>query len=450
MKKLLFLFVLLLITSLVLTSCAQQPTVEEPAEVDATDDPGDDSGDDSGDDVTTIEFWYVNFTNWDQAMEALITKFEADNPDIKVNPVAVSYDEFNERVAAMVPVGEGPDVVVPYHGWVPLYKKSGFLAPIPSSVVTTEELDETLVEAADVLKFDGEYYGVPYYIMNYGLFYNKDYFAEAGIESPPQTWEELRELAIQCTQRDDAGNIVVNGYYQHFSQQDHIIWKNFLIQSGQPLFSDDHHTVIWNTSETGYEAWEWFVGLTIEDEVSEPYFNESAYAAFYTGEACMILAGPQVIGQIRTQAPDLNYGTAPMVTGTAENEEDAKFNVAQYWNFSITSKASQDEDVYEASGKFLKFLTTEEAVKTYTEITGALPPLKSLMDDPAYTEDEYLSAFIATLPYSQALFWVDEKAERQISMDMADRVMLAGEDPREVLDWGALEQQKLLDEYFGN
>ena len=396
----------------------------------------------------TLEFWYIPFTNWEAAMNELIAGFEAANPDVKINPVQVPYDDFNEKVAAMVPVGEGPDVIVPYHGWVPVYLKSGFIAPIPEDVLPASELKEKLVDAADVLVFDGKYYGVPFYIMNYAVYYNKDYYAQAGIENPPTTWYELEELAIKCTQRDANGNMVVNGYYQHFSQQDHIIWKNLLMQWGQPLFSEDHKKVVWNSTEKGYEAWSWFLGLTTKDKVSEPYFNESAYAAFYTKQACMIIAGPQVLGQIRSEAPDLNFGTAPMVTGPTADEAAAKSNVAQYWNFSITEKGAKDPAKYNAAARFLGYLVSEEAVKNYTKITGALPPLKSLMNDPMYTEDQYLKAFIATLPFSKALFWVDEKAERQLSIDMADKVMLNDEDPNEVLDWGAIEEQKLLDKYF--
>jgi multiple sugar transport system substrate-binding protein len=451
MKRILYVVLALVLAISLFAACTQQPAATEPTvSQESVQDPAQEleTPEQSQMEPVTIEFWYVPFTNWDQAMSSLIADFESANPDVKINPVPVPYDDFNEKVAVMVPVGEGPDVIVPYHGWVPIYKKSGFIAPIPEAILPASELKETLVDAADAMVFDGEYYGVPFYIMNYAVYYNKDYFAEAGIDAPPTTWDELRDAAIQCTQRDSNGNIRVNGYYQHFSQQDHIIWKNLLVQWGQPLFTPDGKSVTWNSTENGYEAWDWFLGLTTRDKVSEPYFNESAYAAFYTGEACMIIAGPQVLGQIRAEAPDLNFGTARMVKGPASDEDAANFNVAQYWNFSITSKASNDPDKYDAAARFLRYLTTEEAVKSYTQVTGALPPLKSLMNDPMYTDDEYLKAFIETLPYSQAFFWVDEKAERQLSMDMADRIMLSGDDPREVLDWGAVEEQKLLDAYF--
>lgn len=396
----------------------------------------------------TVEFWYIPFTNWDTALNKIIADFEAANPGIKINATQVPYEDFTTKVATTVPTGQGPDVLTPYHGWIAQYQKSGFLAPIAEDVASTSQLKEQLVDAADVLVFDDKYYAVPFYIMDYALYYNKDFFAAAGIDKVPTTWLELRDAAIKCTQRDADGKMVVNGYYQLFSQQDHIIWKNLLLQYGAPLFSDDQKKVVWNTTQEGKDAWTWFTDLTTKDKVSQPNFNDSAYAAFYTKQACMIIAGPQVIGQIKSQAPDLNYGTAPMVSGPAQDEAAARHNIAQYWSFAVTSKAAQDPARYAAASKFVNFLISEQAVKTYSPIIGALPPIKSLMSDPLYTDDPYLKAFIDGLPFASALFWVDEQGERQVAIDMGDKVLINGEDPTQVLDWGATQEQKILDNYY--
>ena len=70
--------------------------------------------------------------------------------------------------------------------------------------------------------------------------------------------------------------------FKTYHIKDHIIWKNLLLQYGAPLFSADHKKVLWNTTQAGYDAWAWFTGLTTKDKVSQPNFNDSAYAAFYT------------------------------------------------------------------------------------------------------------------------------------------------------------------------
>lgn len=444
-------FVLVMVLGAVLIACAPvapAPAGGNPPPAQATSAPAQATAAPGSTAPVTVEFWYIPFTNWDTALNKIIADFQAANPDIKVNATQVPYEDFTTKVATTVPTGQGPDVLTPYHGWIAAYHKSGFIAPVPEDILPASQLKDQLVDAANVLVFDGKYYAVPFYMMDYALYYNKDFFAKAGIDKVPTTWTELQDAAKKCTQRDASGKMVVNGYYQLFSQQDHIIWKNLLLQWGAPLFSDDHKKVVWNTTQEGKDAWAWFTGLTTKDKVSQPNFNDSAYAAFYTKQACMIIAGPQVIGQIKSQAPDLNYGTAPLVSGPAKDAAAANHNIAQYWSFAVTSKAAKDPAKYAASGKFLKYLISEQAVKSYSPTIGALPPIKSLMTDAMFTQDPYLKAFIAGLPYAQALFWVDEQGERQVAIDMGDKVLINGEDPATVLDWGATQEQKLLDTYY--
>ena len=38
---------------------------------------------------------------------------------------------------------------------------------------------------------DGKQYGVPFNAGMVGFWYNKDFFAQAGIDAPPATWDEL-------------------------------------------------------------------------------------------------------------------------------------------------------------------------------------------------------------------------------------------------------------------
>ena len=49
---------------------------------------------------------------------------------------------------------------------------------------------------------DGKIYGIPYTRQVIGYFYNKDLFAQAGIEKPAKTWDEFFE---QCDKLVDAG-----------------------------------------------------------------------------------------------------------------------------------------------------------------------------------------------------------------------------------------------------
>ena len=444
---------LLIIISVLLVACGTktEPTempdgaaqATEPAETTTTEETS------SSDEPIEIEFWYIPFTQEEEAHRAVIDAFEAANPDVKVKEVLVQYEEITQKVAAQVPVGQGPDVIKPYYGWVPLWRQNGFLAPLPEDRFPAASMPDTYV-AIDAMNINGEYYGIPSTISVWALFYNKDAFAEAGIENVPTTWDELREAAIQCTKRDADGNLERAGYFIDPGQQEHIVWKILQENFGQPQFGDDKVNVQWNASETGYEAFEWFVNLILEDEVSEIGFAEAASVGFQQGVSCMNLGAPSWISRIETNNPDLNYGIAPYICGPADDPTLACRNLGQYWSYSLTTKAAKDPAVADASARFIEFLGSPEGVKAYTDVKSGLPPRVDMLDDPAYADDPNLIPFLATIEYAKAIPWVDELGERDISLQMLDRIFLNGEDPREVLDWGAEQNNALRQEFFAN
>lgn len=399
-------------------------------------------------DVVELEYWQVDFEKWDVAIEKVIEMFEAENPGISINYVPVPYEEISTRLAAMIPVGQGPDLINPYFGWVPLWVKSGFLAPLPADRFPEEEIKAKYFPAVDAMYLDGELYGLPMNQNNWAILYNKDFFEESGITELPTTFEELREAAIKCTQRDANGNMTRAGYYLEQGTQEHILWKVLIQKNGQPIFSDDLRTVTWADSEIGLETWEWFLKLWTEDKVMDIGFGDGVAAAFYTGQTCMRTGSPGNIPVIESNAPDLNFGLFPLPAGTAEDPALALSNQAQYWSFNLTTKAASDPVKAEAAYKFFEFIQKPEVVMEYIKILGGLPPLRELSDDPYFTENEDLAAFLATIDYSAPLSWVDELGERQVSIDAIEKVLLNGEDPAEAFEWVTAESQKIRDDFF--
>ncbi|MBO1912236.1 extracellular solute-binding protein, partial [Microvirga sp. 3-52] len=78
-----------------------------------------------------LDYWQYAFDAKVKLMDELIEEFEADNPGIKVKQTNFPYDQYNEKVAAQVPAGKGPDVINLFYGWVPKYVDSGYLQPLP-------------------------------------------------------------------------------------------------------------------------------------------------------------------------------------------------------------------------------------------------------------------------------------------------------------------------------
>jgi multiple sugar transport system substrate-binding protein len=452
MKKYFYILMTVLVIAALLVSCApkatEAPVAEQPTEAPAAEQPTEAP---AAEEAITLEYWQVDFQGYDVAIQKVIDMFQAEYPNIKINFTPISYDEINEKIAVMVPVGEGPDLVNPFFGWVPLWVKSGFLAPLPEELFPKAEIEETYFSVVDAMYIDGVLYGLPFNQSNWAIWYNKDMFAEAGITKLPENFEELRQAAVACTKRAADGTLEVAGYYVDCGTQEHILWKVLIEKNGQPIFSEDQRTVTWNDSPVGAQSFKWLTDLVTTDKVMDAGFGEGPGQAFMTGLACMRLGSPGNLPVIRATNPELNFDSFPLPKGLAEDPAMANLNQTQYWSMNVTTKAVLDPKRAEAAYTFMRFIMRPEVALTLIkEGMGGLPAHKSLINDPYFTADPQLAAFLATLPNAVPLFWVDEKGERDISMQMCDRVILNGEDPVEVFNWGTEQEQIIRDEFFNN
>lgn len=450
-KRLLVLLVLLLVSSLILMSCTTPAPAEEKPEAPAEEVKETEAVEEPESEPIELIYWQVDFQGYDLGIQAAIDLFQAEYPNIKVTPVPISYDEINQKIAVSVPVGEGPDIVQPFYGWVPLWQKSGFLAPLPEDLFPKEEVLDLYMPVVNAMYIDDQLWGLPFNQSNWAIWYNVDMFNEAGITKLPETFEELRQAAVACTKRAADGTLEVAGYYVEFGTQEHILWKVLTRKNGQEIFSEDQRTVMWNDSDIGAKSFKWLTDLVTVDKVMDIGFGEGPGQAFMTEKACMRLGSPGNLPVIRATNPDLNFDAFPLPKGLASDPDIANMNQTQYWSMNLTSKAVLDPKRAEAAYTFMRFIMRPEvALAMIKGGYGGLPAHKALLDDPYFAEDPKLAAFMETLPFADPLFWVDEMGERNISMEMGDRVILNNEDPFEVFDWGTEQEQKLRDEFFNN
>ena len=149
-----------------------------------------------------ITYWQYYYETKVKLVDQLIEEFEKLNPGIEVEQVTFPYENFNEKVAVSVPAGVGPDVLTLFYGWIPLYVTSGYLIPLPANEFSPEYLNsEFFPFVSKGIEFNGVPYALPTAVRALALFWNKDLFAEAGLdpETPPTTFAELVDYAKKLT-----------------------------------------------------------------------------------------------------------------------------------------------------------------------------------------------------------------------------------------------------------
>lgn len=392
-----------------------------------------------------LTYWQYDFSTRVEAMNQLIEQFNAENPDIVVSQETFPYDAYQQRVAAATAAGEGPDVVQLFYGWTAAWQRAGYVEPIPQEHISHDWIEEYFIPMAESGKVGDEYYGLPTAVRALGLFYNKDMFAEVGLdpESPPTTWDDFVEAAKALTIK--RGPLYQRIGYGFGGQDHHLIRTVLTNQLGTPPYSEDGTEVLYG-GEIGAEALATWTSWQLEDEIGELEFvpGTSGYReGFHTQENIgMMIDGSFAIGQVRNNA-QFEWGVAELPTF----DNGVQANFGSYWMNGVTPKAYESPERLEAAARFIEYVTSEDAMLLWLETVGELPAAATLVADPELTADPVNGPFIAGLAYAEATKFVDEGAQRQVMLDAYNRVLLEGMDPAESMAIAAAEDQALIDSF---
>jgi len=377
-----------------------------------------------------IEYWQYFFEARVTAMDKLIENFQAANPDIKVKTNHFPYADYRIKVAAAIPAGEGPDVVQLFYGWLNDYVDADLIQPLPTDAISPEMVDKEFFPMVQAMKRDGQYMALPTAVRSLALFYNERLFADAGVESPPATLDELVETAKKLTQRDGSGNLIQVGITTGMTAQDHHWWREVLVRQfgGQP-YSDDNKTVSY-TDEAGQSALQWYVDLAAKHGVTESGFMDEPQAAFKAGRAGMHIDGSFRIGAL-DKTRGLKWGVAELPVGP----DGTQSNYSSYWVNAVTTKAEGEK--YEAA----------VAMQIWLDTVGELPAKPSAALTEQNSNHPVYGPFVKGLSYAQSTEFVSESDQRQLMVDMVERIKLEDQSVADSIAVAGEGEQKILDEF---
>ncbi|HEY1369965.1 MAG TPA: extracellular solute-binding protein [Gaiellaceae bacterium] len=154
----------------------------------------------------TITFWHAYSSDSPEVKtidNVLIPRFERQNPNIKVQAVAIPYDSLHQKLLTATAGGTLPDVVRSDIIWVPELANLGVLASLDTQMKDFSSLAKvTYPGALQTNKWKGHYYGLPLDTNTRVLMYNSAALAEAGMTTPPKTWGQLEVLANKLKGKD--------------------------------------------------------------------------------------------------------------------------------------------------------------------------------------------------------------------------------------------------------
>ena len=389
-----------------------------------------------------IEYWQYTYKARVEAIDKLIANFEKANPDITVKHTSFPYADYRKKVSIAISSGDGPDLVQLYYGWLNDYRDGGLIQPLPKDTFPHDEIESNFFKMVSSMKVDGDYWGLPTAVRSLALFYNNDLFSEAGLSGPPETLDQMVEYAKKLTKTDSAGNYIQVGFAVDTDGQDHHFWREVLIRhfGGQP-YSNDGQKVTYNT-DAGAEALKYLTDFEKTHKTGSNGFMNRGQDAFAAGKAGMVLDGSFRISKFnKTDGLNFSISELPGHNGT-------RYNFSSFWANALSTKAKCEKK--EAAAKFLKYLTSEEAMQVWLDTVGELPAKPSVALVDANKGHPQYGPFIRGLDYATATTFISEKPQRQSVIDSYDMVVLQGMSPEDALAKVAKKEQELLDDFFGN
>jgi len=389
----------------------------------------------------TVSYWQYFHQTKVEIIDELIMEFEKLNPGIKVEHVHFPYESYNQKVAATAASGTGPDVINLFYGWLPLYIKEGYLQPLPQPEFDSNYFEDNFFPfVRKGVLFNEKYFAVPVAVSTRGLFWNKKLFREAGLDpdSPPKTLDELLNFAKILSKYDKQGNLILSGLGLMPSNQGHSWIREALIrQFGATPYSDDNKRVTYNTPQ-GIEALKWYTDRIIIDNVGAPGFISDDVAGFRNQLIAMHIDGSQRVA-IFNNIEGLEWGVTEL---PAHN--GVKSNYASFWANSISAGVQGDK--LDASIKFIKFLASADVQVKWLEKVGELPasPQTAML----FINLPNVGEFLKGLEYAHTTVFADETAQREIFMNMVDRVVLDKITPAAAIREAEEKEQKLLDNFW--
>ncbi|MBT8458170.1 MAG: extracellular solute-binding protein, partial [Boseongicola sp.] len=323
------------------------------------------------------------------------------------------------------------------------YVEAKLIQPLPADSFPASMVDEDFFPMVQAMKDGDAYWALPTAVRSLALFYNERLMEEAGVE-PPTNMEEFLAAAAAMTKVDGAGNITQVGVTAGMTAQDHHWWREGLIrQMGGEPYTNDYQTVNYN-SEAGVKALEFYTNLFEgENPVSAIGFMDEPQAAFKAGRAGMHIDGSFRIGSLN-KTRGLKWG----VTELPATADGTRSNYSSYWVNAITTKAEGEK--YDAAVKFMQYVTSDEAMQIWLDVVGELPAKPSVGLTEANANDDTYGPFIRGLAYANTTKFANESAQRQLMVEMVERIQLQDMSIEDSLAIAAEAEQKILDEYYSD
>jgi multiple sugar transport system substrate-binding protein len=335
-------------------------------------------GDDAAEGPTTVEYWLWQDDATDTTWDDLAKDFNATHDDVQVNLTTIPLEQYQDRLLTAASSGTAACAARSKDWWLGQFAPQGILADLTDQVEAWDGKDDVIDSLWDTGRLPGSdaVYMLPHQYVTLWLYYNKDRFAEAGLE-PPTTQQEFLDAAAALT--DAAAGKYAFDVRGGAGGQDQ--WMAWMFAGGADVVDSSGDVVL--DSPQAVAANERYLSVVTELDAAPPGSVTAAFAPvqtnFAAGTTAMMIHHPGSLNAMREALGDA-LGVVPIPVG-----DGAGPSTLTSMSGNVVLESCKDKD---AAFEWISWLATEEPMRTVsTSIQGQLPVLESVAASEPFSTD---------------------------------------------------------------
>ncbi len=330
--------------------------------------------------ATDIQWWHAHSARLGEVVEEIAAKYNASQSDyVLVTTYKGGYEDTMTAGIAAFRAKRQPNLIQIFDaGAATIINAKGATIPVAELMEKYGGGFDSADYIAGVRNFyadsDGQMIGMPFNSSTPLLYWNKDIFAEAGVDAPPSTWEEFEAMAPKFL---DAG-------YQALAQS-HSPWifsENFMSRHNLQMATENNGydstdvKILYNNDELKFhwtkvkewldKDWYGFYGRAWGD-------NQDA---FVQKKVAMWLGSSGSFGGL-SKSTDFAFGASYLPYWASIIDEPKGTFIGGAALFAMAGKSDEE---YKGVADFLAFLTSPDMQYFWHRETGYVPITNAAYD----------------------------------------------------------------------
>lgn len=358
-----------------------------------------------------VEFWHFwGSPTRRNAIRRVVAVCEEKLPNITVTETFKPWGDIWTANLAAVAAGSGmPDVIVTDRPQLPRLAREGIYQSLQPFIEGSGFNPENFWDFTwQQTLYQGESYGIPFETDVRILFYNKNLLEQAGIEAPPQTWEELWEAADKLDIVNEDGSIERMTFFPLEGNVGPDLWAlttgHTMIQDGRPVVNDPKMVqtlewiLQWIERYGGWDNVQRFL-QSYGAAPNDPFMSSGVVMKVDT-------AGYNSILGFYRPSVELESGETPRMEWGGALPPYAEEPASTSGGFALSIPTGAEDP--EAAWEFIKCAASIPGQTSWARDTYAIPTLIPAATQPELMADPLWEFFIEAMEVSHSYPYVPE------------------------------------------